>query len=139
MLTTDQQQYLREHRLAALGTGRRDGSPQLTWIAYEYDGTDVVLQTSGASAKARNARRLTAVSLLVPDGGRNLVVYGTASILEGGPERLAAIRRVRATSQRPLGDISDADLEAELNERGTVAMRIVPDRAMGRIVERRPE
>ncbi|MCC6237309.1 MAG: pyridoxamine 5'-phosphate oxidase family protein [Dehalococcoidia bacterium] len=139
MLTPEQQQYLREHRLAALGTGRRDGSPQLTWIAYEYDGTDVVLQTGGDSVKARNIRRSNAVALLVPDGGRNLVVYGTAAILESGPERLAAIRRARATSQRPLAEVSDADLEAELDARGTVALRIVPDRAMGRIVERRPE
>lgn len=136
MLTPDQQQYLRDHRLGALGTGKRDGSPQLTWIAYEYDGADVVLQTGGNSAKARNIRRSASVALLVPDGGRNLVVYGMASLLESGPERLAAIRRVRATSQRPLGEISDADLERELDERGTVAVRIVPERAMGRIVER---
>lgn len=138
-MTPEQQHYLREHRLAALGTGKRDGSPQLTWIAYQYDGADIVLQTGGASAKARNVRRSGAVALLVPDGGRNLVVYGTASILEGGAERLAAIRRVRATSQRPLGEISDDDLNAELDARGTVALRIVPELAMGRIVERRPE
>ncbi len=138
MLTTEQRQYLSEHRLAALGTARRDGTPQLTWIAYEYDGTDIVLQTGGMSAKARNIRRVPAVALLVPDGGLNLVVYGAATILEAGHERRAAIRRARANSRRPLGELSDADLDSELDERGTVAVRIVPDRAMGRIEERRP-
>jgi PPOX class probable F420-dependent enzyme len=95
MLTPEQQQYLRDHRLAALGTGRRDGSPQLTWISYQYDGTDIVLQTGGKSAKARNIRRggTAAVSLLIPDGGRNLVVYGPATVLEDGAARRDAVRR----------------------------------------------
>jgi PPOX class probable F420-dependent enzyme len=137
MLTPEQQQYLREHRLAALGTGRRDGSPQLTWVSYQYDGADIVLQTGGASAKARNIRRGGSVALLVPDGGRNLVVYGSASVLEGGPERREAIRRARSAQPRATLPASDEELDAELDERGTVALRIVPERAMGRIEERR--
>jgi PPOX class probable F420-dependent enzyme len=136
MLNADQAEYLREHRLAALATGRRDGSPQITWISYEFDGTDIVLQTGGTSAKARNMRRLPSVSLLVPDGGRNLVVYGTAEVLEGGPERREAIRRARAAMSREV-TADDAALDAELDERGTVAIRITPERAMGRIEERR--
>ena len=39
-LTADQEQYLREHTLAVLGTGRGDGSPQLSMIIYDYDGND---------------------------------------------------------------------------------------------------
>lgn len=137
MLTPEQQEYLRTHRLAALGTGKRDGSPQLTWISYQYDGTDIVLQTSGASAKARNARRVKSVALLVPDGGRNLVVYGVANVLEGGDARREAIKRARAAMQRPSTPMTDAELDAELDRNGTVALRIVPERAMGRIEERR--
>ncbi|MFN8639366.1 MAG: pyridoxamine 5'-phosphate oxidase family protein [Dehalococcoidia bacterium] len=137
MLTPEQQEYLRTHRLAALGTGKRDGSPQLTWISYEYDGTDIVLQTSGTSAKARNTRRASAVALLVPDGGRNLVVYGLANVLEDGDARREAIRRARAAMQRPSTPMTDAELDAELDRNGTVALRIVPERAMGRIEERR--
>ena len=56
-MTPEQEQYLREHRLGALATGRRDGSLQLTWISYDHDGADIVLQTSKASAKARNIAR----------------------------------------------------------------------------------
>ncbi len=137
MLTPEQQEYLRTHRLAALGTGKRDGSPQLTWISYQYDGTDIVLQTSGSSAKARNARRASSVALLVPDGGRNLVVYGLANVIEGGDARREAIKRARAAMQRPSTPMTDEELDAELDRNGTVALRIVPERAMGRIEERR--
>jgi PPOX class probable F420-dependent enzyme len=136
MLTPEQQQYLRDHRLAALATGRKDGSPQLTWISYQYDGTDIVIQTGGASAKARNIRRGGGVSLLIPDGGRNLVVYGAASILDGGADRRTAIRRARAPMGREV-TADDAALDAELDEAGTVAIRVVPERGMGRLEERR--
>src|SRR5688572_21133161 len=136
MLTPEQDQYLGDHRLAALATGRKDGSPQLTWISYQYDGTDLVLQTGGKSAKARNIRRGGAVSLLIPDGGRNLVIYGPAAVLDGGPERRAAIRRARAPMGREVTS-DDAALDAKLDAAGTVAIRIVPERGMGRIEERR--
>jgi PPOX class probable F420-dependent enzyme len=136
MLNADQAQYLRDHRLAALATGRRDGSPQVTWISYQFDGADIVLQTGGSSAKARNIRRQPRVSLLVPDGGRNLVVYGSAEVFESGPERRDAIRRARAAMGREVS-ADDAALDAELDQNGTVAIRLAPERAMGRIEERR--
>ena len=136
-LTPEQDTYLREHRLAALATGRRDGSPQLSWIAYQYDGADMVIQSGGKSAKAHNIDRLSRVSMLVPDGGRNLVVYGSAEVLRGGPERRGAIRRARAAGRGREPPADDGALDAELDEQGTVALRIVPERAMGRLEERR--
>ena len=135
-MTPEQEQFLREHRLAALGTGRRDGSPQLTWIAYEYDGMDIVVQTGASSIKAKNIGRLAQVALLVPDGGRNLVVYGRAEVLASGAERRAAIRRARGRSGAAV-PADDNTLDAELDANGSVALRIVPDHAMGRIEERR--
>ena len=135
-LTPEQDRYLREHRLGALAAGRRDGSPQQTWISYDYDGADLVIQTGGESAKARNITRLARISLLVPDGGRNLVLYGSAEVLRDGAERRDAIRRARARTNAETRD-DDAALDAELDERGTVALRIVSERAMGRIMERR--
>lgn len=134
-MTPEQAEFLKARRLGALATGRRAGSPQHSLIAYEFDGTDVVLQTGGGSAKARNVARFPAVSLLVQDGNRYLVVQGTAEIISGGPERRAAIRRARASGRSP-ASADDATLDAELDERGAVAMRIVPGRAMGRIEER---
>ena len=131
-MTPEQADFLREHRFAALATGRRDGSPQQSLIAYEFDGTDIVLQTGLGSAKARNVARCADVSLLVQDGGHYLAVYGRAEILADGPERRRAIRRARARGSRPASE-DDAEFDRELDERGSVAMRIVPARAMGRL------
>lgn len=135
-MTPEQEQFLKEGRLGVLATGRRDGSPQQALIAYDYDGTDIVIQTGGQSVKARNIARLSRVCLLVADGGRNLAVYGSAEVLTGGAERRVAIRRARSRTRAETPD-DDAALDAELDERGTVALRIVPERAMGRIEERR--
>lgn len=135
-ITPEQAQYLREHRLAALGTSRRDSAPQLTWIAYQFDGTDIVIQTGAASVKAKNIARHPEIALLVPDGGRNLVVYGSAEVLASGAERRSAIRRARAGGERP-ATADDTTLDAELDASGSVALRIAPERAMGRIEERR--
>ncbi len=131
-MTPEQVDFLRECRFASLATGRRDGSPQQSLIAYDFDGTDIVLQTGISSAKAQNVGRRADVSLLVQDGGRYLTVYGRAEILDGGAERRGAIRRALARSRSPASD-DDSALDRELDERGSVAMRIVPARAMGRL------
>lgn len=135
-MTPEQLEYLREHRLAALATGRLNGSPQLAWIAYEFDGSDIVVQTGLASAKAKNIARREEVALLVPDGGRNLVVYGRAQVLASGSERRAAIRRIRARGGEPAPE-DDAAIDADLDHSGSIALRITPERAMGRLEERR--
>ena len=135
-MTPEQVQYLREHRLGALATGRLDGSPQLAWIAYEFDGSDIVVQTGLASAKVKNIARRGEVALLVPDGGRNLVVYGRAQVLASGSERRAAIRRTKARGDEAVPE-DDAAFDADLDNSGSVALRITPERAMGRLEERR--
>ena len=76
-LTPEQDQYLKDHSLAVLGTGRRDGSPQLSMIIYDYSGDDLVISVTSDRAKWKNAIRQPNVALLVPDGRRQLIVYGT--------------------------------------------------------------
>ena len=36
-MTPEQRAFLRKHRLRALMPARCDGSPQLSWIAYDYE------------------------------------------------------------------------------------------------------
>ena len=75
--------YLEEHRLGVFATGRKDGSPQLTIVAYRVNGEEVVINTGSASAKVKNIRRRSNVSLAVTDGPRCVVVYGEARLLQG--------------------------------------------------------
>ena len=49
--------------------------------------TAIVVQTGGESAKVRKLARMANVALLVPDGGQNLVVYGSAEVLSSGADR----------------------------------------------------
>ncbi len=133
-MTPEQEQYLKERRLGVFATGRRDGSPQLTLVGYDFDGTDIVFQTGGRSVKARNATRGGSVVFLVQDGRLNLVVYGTAEVMRDGASRREAIRRVRGATGREASN-DDSVLDSELDERGFVAIRVLPDRAMGRIEE----
>ena len=129
-LTAEQAQYLREHRLAVLATGRRDGSPQLSTVMSHFDGTDIVASMRENSAKWRNAGRQPRVALLVADGRRQLVCYGTAQPEPGGAGRLEAARRLRTQSSRPSDEPEPDDeaLDRALDERGSVALRITPER-----------
>lgn len=127
-LNPEQDQYLREHSMGVLGTGRRDGSPQLSMVMYDYDGADVVISVASDRAKWKNALRQPNIALLVPDGRRQLVVYGTAEGVTSDPARSDGTKRVRARIGRPFeGD--DADLAQELDEAKRVILRFEPGRA----------
>jgi PPOX class probable F420-dependent enzyme len=126
-LTDDQDQYLRDHTTGILGTGRRDGSPQLSMIFYDYDGSDVVISVTSDRAKWKNAMRQPNVSMLVPDGRRQLIIYGTAEGIDETEARNAGTKRLRARMGRPV-EVSDAELTSELDEANRVILKLTPDR-----------
>ncbi len=127
-LTPDQESYLREHRLAVLATGRRDGSPQVSTIMYDYDGADVVISVTSDRAKWVNAMRQPRVSMLVLDGRRQLILYGAAEGLSADPDRLEATKRLRRAMGRDFPD--DATFSGELDEAKRVILRITPDKVL---------
>ncbi len=77
------EQFLREQQLGVLATGRGDGTPQQTIIGYRYHDDDIVISTGSNTAKAKNVRRLSGVSLAVTDGPTCVVAYGEARLLDG--------------------------------------------------------
>ncbi len=132
-MTPEQDAYLREHVWALLATTRADGSPQVSMVAYTWDGTDAVVSCRRSTAKAANAARRPGVVLSVPDGRRYLSVAGRCEVVRADPERTDLTRRVQAA----LGPEDAASLEAEfergLDVVGRVILRVVPDRVLGRI------
>jgi hypothetical protein len=44
-LTDLQSDFLKTHRLGVLATSRKSGAPQVSIIAYNFDGNDVVIST----------------------------------------------------------------------------------------------
>lgn len=100
-------------------------------VTYLFDGEVFLISVTTDRAKYWNARRQPRVSLLVPEGGQQVIVYGTAEILEGQP-RDEAIMAIRAHQGDPLPD--DYDLERfgrRLDELGRRALRVTPERVIG--------
>ena len=129
-LTAEQAEYLKSHLQAILGTGRRDGSPQLSTINYLYDGSHVYISVTSERAKWRNARRQPRVALLVPDGHKQLVIYGTVEGIPGGKPRNDAIRAIRERMGNPLPpEMTDEDFGRRLDELKRVVLKITPERA----------
>lgn len=130
-ITSAQDRLLREHRLGVLATGRRDGSPQIATVMYDWNGSDLVVSTDRGAAKQRNAERVPRVAFLVLDGRQQVIVYGTATVQPDGAERREGMRRLRAKANRPQPELSDAELDATLDEREQVLLRITPERVLG--------
>ncbi len=131
VMTGAQAEYLRERQLGILGTGRRDGSPQLSMVTYFFDGDHILVSITKDRAKYPNIRRNPRVSLLVPEGRRQVIVYGAAEILDGR-ERDRAIMAIRAHQGDPLPEDYDLDRFGQrLDELKRVALRITPERVLG--------
>ena len=95
-------QFLQDHRLCVFATGRKDGSPQQSYVGYQFDGKQFLLGGQAASAKMKNLRRNPGCSLIVPAEGGFLLVYGTAELIEDEAEIAKLQERFgpRATPRR---------------------------------------
>jgi PPOX class probable F420-dependent enzyme len=98
-------QFLQSHRLCVFATGRKDGSPQQSYIGYQFDGQQFLLGGQATSFKMKNLRRNPGCSLIVPDGRGFLLVYGTAELVEDETEMAKLQERFgpRAAPPRPAG------------------------------------
>lgn len=131
-LTDEQKKYLESHQLAVLGTGKRDGSPQLSTVNYRFDGSHIFISVTTDRAKWKNTQRQSKVAVLVPDGHRQLVVYGTAEGIPSSPARDAAIAAIRASMGNPLPPDADmARFSKQLDEAKRVVLKITPEQVFG--------
>jgi PPOX class probable F420-dependent enzyme len=125
--TDTQKTFLHDHTWAVLATGRRDGSPQQSMVAYIVDGDGrLVISAKAYTAKWKNALRQPRVSLTVPDGRAHLVVYGTCETIDRDPERADLTADVFAAMsgiERP----DPAALIGLLDEQQRTVLRITPD------------
>jgi PPOX class probable F420-dependent enzyme len=129
VLTPEMETFLHEQQIAALATGRRDGSPQLSHVVYDYDGADIVISVKSDTAKWHNARRQPRVALLVHEGRKQLVIYGRAEAIESDPERIELTARVfRRLSGNPDFAVS-ADFVKTMDEQSRTVLRIRPEKA----------
>ena len=113
-----------------LSTTRSNGAPQVTMVAYDWDGNDVVISTRSRAAKYTNASRRPAVVFSVPDGADNLTVVGTASCHRTGDDRDAMTARVRDRLQdgeQWAADMLDREMAEGLDALDRVIIQVVPE------------
>ncbi len=123
--TPEQEQILREERLAILATFRRDGSPQLTPINYVYQDGRFLISTTRDRAKYHNVRRNPHVSLCIlrPEGRPYVTVFGRAEIQETEiAEGTAEI--FRRISDRPLPE----NFDEVLRQQRRILITVTPER-----------
>lgn len=105
-----QEALLRGHGIAALATGRHDGSPQLSHGVHEWDGSRILISLKSYTAKWNNARRQPPAALLVHEDRTQLVVYGQAEGTSDDPQRSELAARV-FTDRSEAGSWGSAPLE----------------------------
>ena len=129
VLTAEQEEFLSSQRIAAFATGRKDGSPQLSHVVYDYDGSDIVLSVKSYTAKWHNAKRQPRVALLVHEGRKQLVIYGRAEAIDADPERIdLTVRLFRRLSDNPDFEASP-EFAAQMDDQKRTVLRILPEKA----------
>jgi PPOX class probable F420-dependent enzyme len=126
--------FLQEHRLRVFATGRKDGSPQQSYIGYQFDGKQFLLGGQATSFKMRNLRRNPGCSLLITEGRGFLLVYGTAELVEDEAAMAKLQERFgpRAAPPRPEG--AAAPPPRPMGKRVDILMtptKIIADRMAG--------
>ena len=96
-------EFLKSHGLCVFATGRKDGSPQQSYLGYQYDGTQFLLGGQATSFKMKNLRRNNGCSMVVTEGRGHVIVYGKAELVEDEAEMAKLQERFgpRAAPPRP--------------------------------------
>lgn len=129
VFTPEQEEFLHSQQIAAFATGRRDGSPQLSHVVYDYDGKDIVLSVKSFTAKWHNALRQPRVALLVHEGRKQLVIYGRAECISEDPERSQlSVRVFRRLTGNPDFAVTD-DFVRTLDDQKRTVLRITAEKA----------
>ena len=116
--------YLTSHRTGVLATSKKSGAPQLTLIAYHFDGANFAISTRAPTQKAKNIERRPEVSMAVIDGQRQLIVYGDAVIVRDEAEVLRLHQeRIRKIAMR---QETDEELAERLRREQRVVILLTP-------------
>ncbi len=117
-------EYLASHRTGVLATSKKSGAPQLTLIAYHFDGANFAISTRAPTQKAKNISRRPDVSMAVIDGQRQLIVYGDAVVVRDEAEVLHLHQeRIRKIALR---QETDEELAERLRREERVVILFTP-------------
>jgi PPOX class probable F420-dependent enzyme len=142
VFTEEEEEFLKDHRFSVLATGRQDGSPQVSLVAYHWDGTNILIILTKHSAKWKNAVRQSNIALVIHDEFAQLAVYGTVECIDQDPlraELTATTRNYYSTLPKSAfaGRSFEVNAEfiAELDQEGFVILRITPTKVLGVLLD----
>lgn len=130
-MPTDEERlnFLRDHKLAVLGTLRASGQAQLSPIYYLFDGQHIVISTTKSRVKTKNVlrdSRVTLCALAEEPPFAYMTVYGRGEIVEESVvETMMAIGE--RMLGRPIGEEQRPAIEERARKEGRVVLRITPE------------
>ena len=94
MTDVEMRGFLSQPLIADIVTLKKDSSPQITPVWYEFDGTYLYFSTTTDRAKAKNIKRDNRIAICIRNEDAHKVVLfgGTASILDDGDHVM--VRRI---------------------------------------------
>ena len=118
--------FLSQPLIADIVTLKKDGSPQITPVWYDFDGTYLYVSTTTDRAKARNIKRdnRIAVSIRNEDAQKVALFDATADILDDKDH--VAVRRIAARYMPP----DEVDGFVSTLEANRVIVRVTPIRSI---------
>ena len=95
--------FLSDPRLAKVATLKKDGSPHITPVWFDFDGTHLYLSSSPKTTKVKNIQRdnRVAVTIANEDGSKVAIFEGTAEVSEdkGRAKAIAFTKRYLPADQ----------------------------------------
>ncbi len=131
-LSTEHDEFLRTHRWALVTTVGASGTPQVTMVAYHWDGRDLAMSIRSTAVKWRNLLARPDIAVTVVDDRRFLTVSGHADAVSADPEREALTLRVLASLLPEDAAFLQQEIDRGLDASKRVIIRLTPQRAVGR-------
>lgn len=128
MDAAERREFVRSHRTAVFGYGRKAHGPSMSCVYYTMDGDDILVSTMLQRAKAKAVQRNPKISLCILDENwppTYLLVYGDAVIEDGGDEQL--IRIVELMAEQPMPEAEKVELRKLAVEEQRVVVRMKPE------------
>ena len=129
MTQEELEEFLQRPLVAIFVTSRRDGTPQVSPMWYEYSEGKFFCQVGANAVKARNIRRDPHVALCIANHDepyKYVVVEGTCEIVHE-----AVAERTRSISTRYFGKERGEEFAGQVMETGTpVVLEITPTKML---------
>ena len=126
----ERREFVRKHRTAVFGYGRKHDGPAQSIVYYVMDGDDILVSTMGARAKAKAVERHGKVSLCVLDEQwppTYLVVYCNAVVETDPPAVVDLMMRIAGVmAGKPMPDAVRPLVEEGARREGRVVLRLRP-------------